>query len=128
VKFTVRQNGVCNSKKCVRGLHKIAFEVFAQTFGVEEALKPRYDAVREYVMRGKGERQVVLAQAGNYPDYRNFAATSNGSIFPIDVVAFQLAVIGFMVDLSPNQSALEAIKQIHREKLGTSWSWVPIHE
>lgn len=125
-KFTIDQNGLCNTKQCVRALHKIALEVFAQKFGVEEALSSRYDAVRDFVIRGKAERVALLAPASDRFEYKNFAATSDGTVFPIDVVVFQLVVIGFTVDLSPSQESLSALKQKHSEILGTNWTWTPI--
>ncbi|MGH7179315.1 MAG: hypothetical protein ACREJC_18205 [Tepidisphaeraceae bacterium] len=127
MKFTITQ-GFCNRKVCVRGLHKIAFEVFALKIGLDEALKPLYDAVRAYVMRGEGDRIVLWAQASNSPDYRNCAYTSDGSVFPRDVVTLELAFIGFSVDLSPDQGALQALKDKHNEVLGTNWTWAPIDE
>lgn len=125
-KVKIRQNGVCNSKECVRALHKIAFSVFAHKFGVDEALAERFNAVREYVRRGRGERTVLLAAASDRFDYRNFACASDGSMFPTDVVAFQLACLGFVVDLSPNQDSLQALKEMHTKLLGTKWTWTPI--
>jgi hypothetical protein len=124
--ITVSQNGICNSKMCVRALHKIAFSVFAQKFGVERAWDPRFNAVRDYVRRGAGERLALLARAANRFEYRNYARTSGDSVFPTDVVMFQLVVMGFTIDLSSAQGSLEGLKEMHVKVFGTNWTYAPI--
>ncbi len=125
-KFAIHQNGLCNTKQCVRALHKIAFEILARKFGVDEAGSSRFDAVRNFVIRGRGERVALLAPAAERFEYKNVAAISDGTVFPTDVVAFQLVMIGFAVDLSPSQESLPALKQKYNEILGSNWTWAPI--
>ena len=62
IKHPTRMN-----KRFLRAIHKIAFELLCLRKGAAFVLDQTYDAIREYVLNGKGSRHVVLtlaAQAG----------------------------------------------------------------
>ena|GEM_PF-4796353 len=122
--ITIEQRGILNCKKAVRGLHKIGLELICREIGAVGILADRFNAVRAYVLRGRGERRVLLF--GN-STYINRAWSTESSNFGSDVAAFQLTVIGCVVDLSPEQEHIERLKRMALLKHGPSgWTWVPI--
>lgn len=125
--ITLTQKGVCNSKASVRALHKIALSLLARHAGVAHAMSNRYDAIRQFVLTGSGERTAILVSAGEGMEYRNEIYASTGAVFPAEVVAFRLVAICFLIDLSPSQEHLPAIKGFCSQLLGMrNWTWAPI--
>ena len=125
-KGTVSQGGICNSKRAVRAIHKVAFEAFAKHHGVKRALRPDFDAVRRFVERGTGERTVILIPAVDGVEYQNQVLRNEGDVFNPCVQAFRIAFMRFFVDLSPDERHLPEIKQKCKEHLGDKWTWAPL--
>ena len=122
--ITTEQQGILNCKKAVRGLHKIGLELICREIGAVGILADRFNAVRAYVLRGRGERRVLLFGDSAYI---NRVWSTESSIFGRDVATFQLTAIGCMVDLSPEQEHVERLKRMASRTLGPSgWTWVPI--
>jgi hypothetical protein len=107
-----------------RSLHKIALSSTVYFLGREIALDPSLDYVRNYVRNGVGERRII-ALTTNDPEYRNMVWAPyrhNNDL----TVTLRLAMLEFVVDLSPDQSVLpmltEKLQQTHGEK---GWSLLP---
>jgi hypothetical protein len=101
--------GIKFSKKFVRGLHKIALESLAYFIDVAEALDDKYDPIRSYVLDGSSSRQAlglmsedILFRNQVWPPYRDPDRTGY-------VVCIRLAVFEYVVDLTPNCSALPTL-------------------
>lgn len=99
-----------NSQKFVRGIYKIGLEALVFRFGVEEALKDKYDSIRQYVMQGKGKRKMLISisECTNYKnELYNFWLTENKDY----VASFRLVYFDFVVDLSTDMSAIENMEK-----------------
>jgi len=63
------QQPVRMDKRFMRALHKAAFELLCFQKGAELVLDTAYDPIRRYILRGQGNRQMVLtrsAEAGGW--------------------------------------------------------------
>lgn len=99
-----------NTQKFVRGIYKIGFEALVFRFGVEEALKEKYDSIRQYVMEGKGKRKILISicEDANYKnELYNFRLTENKDY----VASFRLGHFDFAVDLSMDMNAVENMEK-----------------
>jgi hypothetical protein len=95
------QQPVRMNKKFMRALHKIAFELLCFQKGAELVVSPAYDPVRNYVLRGQGNREMVLtrsAEAGGWERPR-FGLQHDPS-WPGWIGIIRLAST-FFIDLSP---------------------------
>ena len=66
--LTIRQPTRMN-KRFVRALHKIAFELLCLNRGPDFVLHSKYDPLREYILHGRGSREMILtcsAEAGSW--------------------------------------------------------------
>jgi len=127
VSGTIRQHGFCNSKKAIRGLHKIALEILAFHKGVKEACKTVYDPVRQFVRNGKGQRIALLLPCAD-TKYTVEVTPPCGPDKEQCVVGFRLGAIRFVVDLSHDQHFLETLAVICRSGYGNNWTWVPVDD
>jgi hypothetical protein len=92
------------NKRFVRGLHKIAFELLCLQKGRSLVLASDYDPVRDYVLRGKGSREIVFttsAEEGTWERPWFYLDRQLG--WPGYLVALILGVC-FYIDLSPGNS------------------------
>lgn len=51
------------NKRFIRALHKIAFELLCFQQGATYVLHPRFDWLREYVLRGRGNRVIAITKS-----------------------------------------------------------------
>lgn len=88
------------NKRFIRGLHKIAFELLCFQEGLEYVLNSRFDPIREYVLYGKGSRDIVFSidPVGTWekPFFRMHAVPGTQ-----DWVAELNLGAAFFIDLSP---------------------------
>lgn len=122
----IRQEGLCNSKDACRALHKVAFSLFAKQQGIQKALNPRYDPIRNYVRSGQESRIVLIVVDRQNFSFQNTAYQSDSSKFDAEISAFRLAMVNFFVDLSPKQSWLPQMRNMLTKCLGDKWTWVPL--
>lgn len=84
-----------------RSLHYVALNWLALSRGADHALESRYDNVREYVRRGRGEWPFAVVQIGN-DRLRSFAEVHRLPLLGEEAVAIQLFRDMFIVDLCPD--------------------------
>lgn len=105
------------NKRFVRGLHKIAFELLCLQKGRATVLDSSYDALRNYILRGKGSREIVFttcADVGEWEKPHFFLDRQLG--WPGYLVALVLGM-SFYIDLSPANSFFS---RAQREDLGAA--------
>ncbi len=112
------------SKRFVRGLYKIALEALTYFTGTSEALNTRYDSIREYITKGTPERKALAAFTGDtsyahriLPPFR--LGERGHRIF------LRLAVVEFVVDLTPDISTYEAVLEKINEDGRTKIIFLP---
>jgi hypothetical protein len=124
--ITITQNGIINELKSIRAVHKIALESVAHFHGTAAALDCRFDPVRKYVLRGIGDRRILLMYPEDPKVYRHevhIGADSEG--IPC-VALLRLACINVAVDLTPTQEAIPRFEDACRKLYGDRWTWAPI--
>ncbi len=90
------QQPVRMNKRFVRALHKIAFELLCFQKGAELVLDPVYDPIRNYILSGRGNREMVLTRSWESPHFGlSFDATWPGWLGIIRLAST------FYIDLSP---------------------------
>lgn len=89
------------NKRFMRGLFKIGLELLCLQEGIEFVLDSRFDLIREYVLRGKGSRQVFFCA-----DVVDVAQPVSLVLHYVDEVHAWVAELSlgitFFVDLSPD--------------------------
>jgi hypothetical protein len=112
--------------KFVRGIMKIAFSSLA-FYCPSEVLAPHFESIRRFVTDGDGVRKIIWMGA---PDkkftnqVRPPFLHESGDYY---AVSFRLAMVDFVVDLSPDMRLFEILKQKAYEQYGaTGWSWLPL--
>jgi len=114
-----------DNPKFIRGLTKIALSSLAYFVGASVARSSRFDAIREFVIKGKGVRYVMV-KAPESNEYSNCAWVPYLSESGDYVCIFRIAVCEFVVDLGPTQSALTELEVKACEIYGeTGWSILP---
>lgn len=95
------QQPVRMNKKFVRALHKIAFELLCFQKGPELVLESMYDPIRDYVLLGRGNREIVLTRSAEAGAWENphFGLTYDPA-WPGWLGIIRLAST-FYIDLSP---------------------------
>ena len=107
-----------------RGIHKIALNATAHFLGHDAALDPQLDPVREFVRHGTDNRH-ILALVTHDSEYRNTAWAPYRHKDGLSV-AVRLAMVEFVVDLSPAQSALPLlIAELERTQGKNGFSLLP---
>ena len=123
VRFTTRLG---ESPKFVRGIYKIAFSSLAYFIGAEEALNPKYNAVRDFVCRRKGERKIILI-ASEDKKYRHevwppYKSVETGEY----AIVFRLGMVEFTVDLTPDMSLFPSLLAHLADSDIQNWSYLPL--
>lgn len=114
-----------SSQKFARGIHKIALNATAYFLGHSAALDPQFDPVREYVRSGIGNRHFMVITCSDQ-EYRNTVWAPYRHKDGLNVVV-RLAMVEFLVDLSPNQSALPLLEiELERTYGKNGWSLLPL--
>lgn len=115
---------VGSSPLFARGIHKIALNATAYFLGCDTALDPQLDPARRFVRNGTGNRR-VLAFVSHDTSYRNTAWAPYQHNDGLSVVV-RLAMVEFVADLSPTQSALPfLIRGLERTHGTSGWSVLP---
>ena len=101
--LTIQQPTRMN-KKFVRALHKIAFELLCLNRGPDFVLHHKYDPIREYILHGRGAREMVLtcsAEIGSW-EQPHFGLRHDPS-WPRWLAIIRLGAT-FYIDLSPTNA------------------------
>lgn len=123
---TSYSTSIGQNPKFVRGIVKIALSSLAYFLGGETALSDEFDPARTFVRTGKGNRPILLMESTS-TNYRNYASPPFQSETGEYVVGFRLAVIDFIIDLSPNIAHFPVIKSKMVELYGDAgWTYLPI--
>lgn len=112
------------TKKFIRALHKIAFELLCKHKGAEYVLHERFDGLRSYILRAKGDRWVAVPLG-------NVAAPNMwkpGFQLHVDrnanwIVELKLGST-FNIDLSPDSDAIRRVA--HSEEAREQWQIFPV--
>lgn len=119
------QTVIRDAPKFIRGVHKIGFEVLAKHLGPDKvASDDSYDAVRRFVLEGRGDRSILISGAASASEIHiGFFDKGNGRF----LVYFTLAGFAFLVDLTPEQElilpvAMDLLRRVGRE----GWCWYPV--
>jgi hypothetical protein len=111
--------------KFVRGLTKIALSSLTYFLGPSLTRTSRFDAVRDFVVMGKGDRHVLVKEAGD-TEFRNSAWAPYVSGSGDYVTTFRIARVEFLVDLSESESALAGLEVNAHEQYGNvGWCTLP---
>jgi len=120
------QTRMGEGRKFVRGIVKIAFSSLA-FFHPSEVLAADFDSIRCFVTKGLGARKIIWMPA---PDdtFKNEVRPplrhESGDYY---AVSFRLAMVDFIVDLSPDLRLFEIFKEKAYELYGAKgWSWLPL--
>jgi len=112
-------------RAATRGAVKIAFETLAWFFGAEAALRSEFGGVRDYVLKDKGDRRVMLLKSED----KTYRHELNPPIvlpappwLPI-LVRFRLALVDFMVDLTPLCECMPELESAARATFGNDEGW-----
>jgi hypothetical protein len=108
--------------KFARGIHKIALSSLAYFLGHELAASPTFDAVRTYVVKGHGDRQVLFRFADDQK-YSHLVSPPYVSKDGLHLVGMRLGMVEFIVDLSPQMSLLQGV---HEKSLGSEAEYHPM--
>lgn len=114
------------NRKFLRGITKIAFSSLAFWLGAHIARSPEFSSVRRFVKHGVGDRHVLLTSS--------YDALYSNRVWPPYIspsgeyaVAFRLAVVEFLVDLSEEESLISTFHLKAPEFLGKKhWCILPI--
>ena len=109
--LTIQQPTRMN-KKFVRALHKIAFELLCLNRGSDFVLQHKYDPFREYILYGRGAREMVLtcsAEVGSWE--RPHFGLRHDPTWPGWLAIIRLAAT-FYIDLSPNNEFFAKAKLV----------------
>lgn len=98
------KTSIGENPKFVRGIYKIAFASLAYFIGANKTLDDKYDPIREFVLKGKGNRNLIFIPCEDteykhevWPPYKLEAKEEY-------VITLRLARIEFTVDLTSNMS------------------------
>jgi hypothetical protein len=120
VSFDVKLDA--NEKFC-RGVTKIAYSSVAFFLGADYLVGQQFDAVRNYVVNGIGDRRLVLLPI-ELNHYSNSVSPpmkdSSGDVF----VKLRLAVYDFFVDLSPGCLKTQEVLAGLSELNGVNHGWL----
>jgi hypothetical protein len=113
--------------KFVRGVHKMAFELFALHLGARAVLDARYDAVRRFVLEGKGVRHILVGMGGGPWPSPFLVPTAIDCGDTRYAMLFGILEVSFWVDLTPTQEVLPAfMRRVERESGTHGWSYLPL--
>lgn len=115
-----------DNPKFVRGILKIAFSSLAYFLGANEALLPKYDCLRKFIMKNEGDRKIILKQCGDknfknevWPPYVNDEGEH--------IVILRLGFTEFVVDLTPGMTSFPVMMKKAKECYGDEgWSFLPL--
>jgi hypothetical protein len=112
------------TKKFIRALHKIAFELLCKHKGAEYVLHDRFDALRGYILRGIGVRWVAVLRdnvAGPSMWRPGFQLERHGD--DNWIVEVKLGGV-YRIDLSPDSEAIRRVA--HNEQAREQWQIFPV--
>ena len=107
---------VAHDPKLPRALHKISLAALVKLHSYEHVMQPHYDAVREFVRKGIGNREVLLGPPIEQ-DYYHYIVPMPDSNGFCDMMIV-LCRNNFYVDLSPSQIAIPKLKDALRSIYG----------
>lgn len=111
--------------KFVRGLTKIAFSTLAYFLGSLLAQDAAFNAVRRFVLEGKGNRHVLLSESRD-SEYRNSAWAPYKDESGGYAVPLRIARVEFLIDLTEGETGLPIFEAKMREQFGNAgWCTLP---
>jgi hypothetical protein len=112
------------TKKFIRALHKIAFELLCKHEGAEYVLHDRFDALRGYILRGTGVRWVAVL-TGNVTGPSMWKPGFQLERHRDDnwIVELKLGSV-YRIDLSPDSGAIRRVA--HNEQAREQWQIFPV--
>lgn len=109
----------------VRGIHKIALGSVAYFLGAAAALQPSLDPVRSYVIHRSGRRRVIALPVGD-TSYKHVVRPPVKHATGDWTILFRLAMLEFLVDLSPEQRVLpKLVEELHQTHGEQRWTLLP---
>lgn len=122
VSFQMSQRVRLN-KRVVRALHKIAFETLCHRKGAEFVLDKAFDSVREYVLHGRGSREIIFSTEMAKDTW----ITPTIQLRRVPQVPGWMAMVGlganFHLDLTPSNSIITRADPNDLRSLGmVRWS------
>ena len=113
------------TKRFIRALHKIAFELLCKHEGAEYVLRERFDALRGYILRGTGVRWVAVLR-GNVAEPNMWKPGFQLERHRDDnwVVEVKLGGV-YRIDLSPDSDAIRRVA--HNEQAREQWQIFPVN-
>ena len=91
-----------DSKPFRRALYKIGFEMLCFQQGTEVVLDPRFDPIRDYVLRARGSRDIFASQSLNGGEWERPGVTMHKIAGTPDWIAELRLGPMFFVDLGPD--------------------------
>jgi len=120
------EGNIGHHPKLSRALHKIALESVAYFLGVEAVLHEKYDQVRDFVLKGNGNRVIFLLAPSRW-EYKNIVEAPYIDEEGNYCVFMKIAGIIAIVDLSSNQMHVPTIKNYLFNTYGKrGWLWLPV--
>ena len=112
-------------KVATRGIVKIGLEAAAFQLGDEFALQPQFNAIRDFVVKGLGQRRAIMLQSPDLAYWHQLnVPTFTATLQPY--IRFRLAIIDFIVDLTEAECLTDKIEAECRTALGeTGWHLIP---
>lgn len=110
-----------------RALHKVAFEWLVKLSSWEQVLEPRFNAVRDYVVRGVGHREIIIVMPPAWTYYHEFPNRLWHDEGGSPCVEFILCGLPIVVTLAPDQLGIERMKkEAYRMYGSTGWTYLPM--
>jgi len=112
------------TKTFIRALHKIAFELLCKHKGPDYVLHERFDGLRGYILRGKGDRWVavlrgdVAAPAMWQPGFQLHPDRNDNWIVEVKLGSV------YRIDLSHDSDAIRRVA--HNEEAREQWQIFPV--
>lgn len=114
------------NRKFLRGITKIAFSSLAYFLGAQLARSPEFFSVRRFVKHDEGDRHVLIASSDDNR-YSNCVQPPYISSSGDYTVAFRLASVEFLVDLSEEESHIRIFQATAQKCLGEkNWCILPV--
>lgn len=113
------------TKKFRRGIYKIGLNLLAYFLGRNKALHKDFDPIRDFVVRGKGDRTIFIKGCED-KIYSNRAWPPYINEQNYYSIVIRLAFIEFVMDLSPDRSLTPVILAKAEEMYGDQgWTYMP---
>lgn len=112
--------------KFARGIVKIGFSSLAYFIGSKEVLRPKYNKIRDFVVKNEGDRKIFMGKTNDltyknqiWPPYKD----SDGDF----CIIIRIGIVEFIVDFSPEMSIMPILYDNCMKLYGNKgWTILPI--